>query len=288
MKLASTSIFLTLSSLLLISQALPLSTQQEDTFVVRRKVPYSVVAVDGGSPAPPTTQIETTEATTTVVSTQPPPTLPVTTEVSTMPASTEVVTTTMIESASGSTSAVVVTMTPVASSPTDSPSPAQFTETSAEVTTTDTAYATVTGDVFIHANPVTFTAPSSASYYDNGMWHTSYVVKPIISLLTSASETVPTSSSLTLANVPAIPTQNLPQNGTYYGSGSASDLLRRSKQHSSTLPSDHPSPPTITQQLQELPTDLPRLPTTSAEAPNLTEIPAVDTSEMHMGSSYDR
>ena len=219
MKLASMSTFLALSSLALRSHALPLShIERDENFLTQRKATYSVVPVDGGAPAAPTTQVETTEATTTIVSTPPPSTLPAATEVSTIPASTEVVTT-MIESASGPTSTVVVTMTPgVSPSPLDSPSPAQFAEQTsakAEITTTDTAYATATADVFVAADPVTVTASSSVSFYDNGMWHTSYAIKLSTSPSTSAweSTSVPT-STMSLVDTLPIPTQNVAQNGT--------------------------------------------------------------------------
>ena len=166
MKFNLSSSLLAVSTLTLLTNALPLSGSPNESQIAKRKLPYSVVPVDGGQldgMGQSMTQVVTKDSTQTV--TESPKTIPPVTETK---LSTTIVT--ISESPTTFIPTITTTSTPVT---TQVPAPKVSSSISSNV-------ATVTSTVS-SADTVTIISTPTATPYDNGMWHTTYYKAAAIS-----------------------------------------------------------------------------------------------------------
>lgn len=251
MRLLTSSALLSFCTFACFTNALPISEARDKPQFARRKVPYSVVPVDGGQPAgaAPSTQVVTKDSTQTV--TIPPKTLSPVTE-------TILSTTVMTESEAPAT--ITTYSTPI-----HTPIPAP--EVSPSVSTTS---AIVTSLVSA-TDTITITSTPTLTPYDDGMWHTTYykVAEPSSFSETSASLAVNGNPPATI--VEPITTRGIPSNRTYA-------LLRRG--NNKLKPSNitvtlHTATSGTMAALKTKPPPMPSLPT-SSELINPTEVPVID------------
>lgn len=250
MKLFQTSTLFTSSLFLLLSNALPLLDLPNEPQHARRKVPYSVVPVDGGKDSEPRTQTVT----------EPPKTAPPVTET--------ILSTTIITESETPTTVVTtftITSTPSATlepaSPLSPPTTTTVSTVTSDLWTSDTVVVTITPPLTLSPTP-----------YDDGKWHTVYF-KPAESSSIEESIKPPEETSHPGAPVEAPTFASTPSNGTYTA------LMLRGNRKPEQSKTDAPT----AQQTK------PPMPTLSAisETFDPDEVPSIDVAE-HTVPGFDR
>ncbi len=239
--------------LLPLTNALPFSVSHQEKQVIPRKVPYSVVPVDGGQPdgiTQPKTEIVTKDSTQTI--TEQPRTIPPVTET--------LLSTTIVTESEALTTMITTIPTTWTSVTTQLPDQ----EVSPSVTTSVSTVTTVIST----AEQVTIISTPSVTPYDNGMWHTTYYKAAETS---STKTTDPKPSSLIDINSAAFSGQ--PLNGTYA-------LVLRGKDYakpSNTISNGTLFSNSTTTAVRTKP-PMPTLPKVSGVV-NPTEIPTIDVAK---------
>jgi hypothetical protein len=287
MRFTSSTALVALSSYAVLTSALPYWSQKavDQSFadsLEKRKVPYSVVPVDGGpqsSAAPDIITEETTKTVTKPASTLPPTTLPPTTQTV---VSTVIVTESDVETTVIVTSTVVIaTKCPLCPSDAADPPPSSTTPAVAPVQVTNTAYsqATVATAVSVPGRDIAVTAaqPTSTQTYDNGMYHTTWshwnstTYAPAPTAASRCSSDTPSVPTTTDASVYLIDDEDYENDEATWPS---TTLQRRNKEERKPTPTSDLPPP-----------NLPKLPKTVSEDPNpsgIPEIPTIDLTKFHV------
>lgn len=273
---SSSTALVALSSYAALASALPYWSQKAvDRSLVdsleKRKVPYSVVPVDGGpqsSAAPETMTEETTKTVTKPASTLPPTTLPLTTQtiVSTVIATESDIETTVVVTST----VVIATKCPLCPSDAADPLTSSTTPAVVPVQLTNTAYS--------QATVTTTSQHTSTQTYDNGMYHTTWSHWN----LTYTPSPAPTVASSCSSGTPSAPTTT---DAPVYSMGDDDDEMEEATRPSTTLQRRHKKEPKPSPTSDLPPPNLPKLPKTVSEDPNpsgIPEIPEIDLTKFHV------